>query len=326
MSPESKSQRSPSVSPPRQDEDKTPLAMSPILKPKITHPWLVSQDSNSKWSDDNEEIRVDDDEDENENQKKSSPVKPPKSIFSVSSLLAEDKTSPNSTKNEDGILPSNVSEREKDEITPADLAARPFFYPALTLDMLNRSRNLHNASQLDYLSRSNPLPMPSPSIATPSPTFNPLFSSLAAMKASSMDSNRNHLLPSPFPFPLPFPPTSNSNELDLLRLRGLAAVSAAMQHHQQQQQQQSSDSSSPLLPPPLPPPTTISSPTTGDPIGQYRPLPLGDVYSCLKCDKIFSTPHGLEVHARRSHNGKRPFACELCNKTFGHEISLTQHK
>lgn len=33
-----------------------------------------------------------------------------------------------------------------------------------------------------------------------------------------------------------------------------------------------------------------------------------------------------QVHARRSHNGKRPFACELCNKTFGHEISLTQHR
>ncbi|XP_066143402.1 zinc finger protein Gfi-1b isoform X1 [Euwallacea fornicatus] len=52
----------------------------------------------------------------------------------------------------------------------------------------------------------------------------------------------------------------------------------------------------------------------------------GDVYSCIKCEKMFSTPHGLEVHARRSHNGKRPFACELCNKTFGHEISLSQHR
>ncbi|XP_035446569.1 zinc finger protein 629 [Spodoptera frugiperda] len=57
-----------------------------------------------------------------------------------------------------------------------------------------------------------------------------------------------------------------------------------------------------------------------------RPLPLGDVYSCVKCEKMFSTPHGLEVHARRSHNGKRPFACELCSKTFGHEISLSQHR
>ena len=60
-----------------------------------------------------------------------------------------------------------------------------------------------------------------------------------------------------------------------------------------------------------------------------KPLAIGgggDVYSCIKCEKMFSTPHGLEVHSRRSHNGKRPFACELCNKTFGHEISLTQHR
>lgn len=49
-------------------------------------------------------------------------------------------------------------------------------------------------------------------------------------------------------------------------------------------------------------------------------------FSCIKCEKMFSTPHGLEVHARRSHNGKRPFACEICNKTFGHEISLNQHR
>ncbi|RWS13696.1 hypothetical protein B4U79_00865 [Dinothrombium tinctorium] len=52
----------------------------------------------------------------------------------------------------------------------------------------------------------------------------------------------------------------------------------------------------------------------------------GLVFSCIKCDKMFSTPHGLEVHVRRSHSGKRPFACELCNKTFGHEVSLTQHR
>lgn len=52
----------------------------------------------------------------------------------------------------------------------------------------------------------------------------------------------------------------------------------------------------------------------------------GLVFSCIKCDKMFSTPHGLEVHVRRSHSGKRPFACELCNKTFGHEVSLSQHR
>ncbi|XP_045762045.1 zinc finger protein Gfi-1b isoform X2 [Maniola jurtina] len=64
----------------------------------------------------------------------------------------------------------------------------------------------------------------------------------------------------------------------------------------------------------------------GAPSPLSRPLPIGDVYSCVKCEKMFSTPHGLEVHARRSHNGKRPFACELCSKTFGHEISLSQHR
>ncbi|KAM3915461.1 zinc finger protein Gfi-1 [Leptodactylus fuscus] len=49
-------------------------------------------------------------------------------------------------------------------------------------------------------------------------------------------------------------------------------------------------------------------------------------YKCLKCSKVFSTPHGLEVHVRRSHSGTRPFACEICGKTFGHAVSLEQHK
>ncbi|XP_074654679.1 uncharacterized protein LOC141908493 [Tubulanus polymorphus] len=49
-------------------------------------------------------------------------------------------------------------------------------------------------------------------------------------------------------------------------------------------------------------------------------------YECVKCNKMFSTPHGLEVHVRRSHSGKRPFACDICNKTFGHAVSLSQHR
>ncbi|XP_072129540.1 zinc finger protein Gfi-1-like [Mobula birostris] len=49
-------------------------------------------------------------------------------------------------------------------------------------------------------------------------------------------------------------------------------------------------------------------------------------YKCIKCSKVFSTPHGLEVHVRRSHSGTRPFACDICGKTFGHAVSLEQHK
>ncbi|XP_062361686.1 zinc finger protein Gfi-1b isoform X3 [Cinclus cinclus] len=50
-----------------------------------------------------------------------------------------------------------------------------------------------------------------------------------------------------------------------------------------------------------------------------------ETFHCVKCNKVFSTPHGLEVHVRRSHSGTRPFACEVCGKTFGHAVSLEQH-
>ncbi len=50
-----------------------------------------------------------------------------------------------------------------------------------------------------------------------------------------------------------------------------------------------------------------------------------NTFQCTKCDKPFSTPHGLEVHVRRSHSGDRPYACSICSKTFGHSISLNQH-
>ena len=49
-------------------------------------------------------------------------------------------------------------------------------------------------------------------------------------------------------------------------------------------------------------------------------------FRCTQCDKPFSTPHGLEVHVRRSHSGDRPYACDICSKTFGHAVSLSQHR
>ncbi|XP_072228411.1 zinc finger protein Gfi-1b [Leuresthes tenuis] len=56
-----------------------------------------------------------------------------------------------------------------------------------------------------------------------------------------------------------------------------------------------------------------------------RYSPTSSTYHCITCDKVFSTPHGLEVHVRRSHSGMRPFGCSICRKTFGHAVSLEQH-
>uniref|UniRef100_A0A3Q3WGI2 C2H2-type domain-containing protein n=1 Tax=Mola mola TaxID=94237 RepID=A0A3Q3WGI2_MOLML len=55
-------------------------------------------------------------------------------------------------------------------------------------------------------------------------------------------------------------------------------------------------------------------------------LESSESYKCIKCCKTFSTPHGLEVHVRRSHSGTRPFECGICGKTFGHAVSLDQHR
>lgn len=51
-----------------------------------------------------------------------------------------------------------------------------------------------------------------------------------------------------------------------------------------------------------------------------------DTYACNTCQKMFCTPHGLEVHVRRSHAGNRPYGCSTCGKTFSHYVSLAQHR
>ena len=49
-------------------------------------------------------------------------------------------------------------------------------------------------------------------------------------------------------------------------------------------------------------------------------------FQCDSCEKLFTTPHGLEVHMRRAHSGRGPYECDICQKTFGHAVSLSQHR
>ncbi|KAI4809898.1 hypothetical protein KUCAC02_018754 [Chaenocephalus aceratus] len=58
----------------------------------------------------------------------------------------------------------------------------------------------------------------------------------------------------------------------------------------------------------------------------YSNIDSSGSFKCMNCCKSFSTPHGLEVHVRRSHSGTRPFECGICGKTFGHAVSLDQHR
>ncbi|PVD18901.1 hypothetical protein C0Q70_21459 [Pomacea canaliculata] len=73
--------------------------------------------------------------------------------------------------------------------------------------------------------------------------------------------------------------------------------------------------------------------SAGGPHPHHHPLPpsatMTEVpcsYRCAQCPKLFTTPHGLEVHVRRLHSGTRPFACDVCTKTFGHAVSRDQHR
>ncbi|KAF5280656.1 hypothetical protein FQA39_LY05304 [Lamprigera yunnana] len=47
-------------------------------------------------------------------------------------------------------------------------------------------------------------------------------------------------------------------------------------------------------------------------------------YPCLRCNKRFSTPEGLQIHTA-SHNTERPYNCNMCTKTFLRKRELDRH-
>lgn len=207
--------------------------------------------------------------------------------FSVSALLR-----PDNPKEKEPFYQETIS------------VTRSYLYPPI-VDIL---RDAHLKSQHDYFF---PRGLIHPSFIPPM-----VYQQVAANKESANgEEGRTGLLPNPSSW-------------------YFSALAGAMQANQQPNHYQQSNQQLPAIPPAeelfrlrhfMANPAAHGHPLLMRP-GVAGMMPLGDVYSCIKCEKMFSTPHGLEVHARRSHNGKRPFACELCNKTFGHEISLSQHR
>ena len=147
-------------------------------------------------------------------------------------------------------------------------------------------------------------------------TFSVLFSFTLAIYyifAISKKCFRNNLLTSPgggcLPFNLPLPtfsgpastvtPTSTVGspmDLDMMRFRSSVAAAGVLRN-------------------------TITDHNTQAPPGMHRNLWRKQGLSWKVPVEYFY----LFADSRRS-SGKKPFACDICSKSFGHEISLTQHR
>ncbi|PNF36325.1 hypothetical protein B7P43_G00537 [Cryptotermes secundus] len=54
-------------------------------------------------------------------------------------------------------------------------------------------------------------------------------------------------------------------------------------------------------------------------------LASGNRYPCDQCEKTFQTKQSYEVHLKAIHEGQRPFACEVCGRSFAYHNSLKGH-
>lgn len=59
-------------------------------------------------------------------------------------------------------------------------------------------------------------------------------------------------------------------------------------------------------------------------VEKYAHTTENNQHICIKCQKIFSTRTNLIRHIQ-SHDGNKPYVCEICNKGFTQSGSLKQH-